>query len=130
MRKVLLVLTVLLVGFVAVNRQRIYLRDPLGTVTRDGVKAADARVFLNYSNDVLVQVGSAKDGRTVEEFLAQGWNGLVGVPQQLTCLQAMACLTEADHAPMIPVAGAGRAMVGSRETVFTERGVTVRVGLR
>ncbi len=130
MRTILLVLTVLLVGFVAVNRQQIYLRDPLGTMTRDGVKVAGTRVFLNYSNDVLVQVGNAGPGGTVEEFLAQGWNGVVGVPERLTCLAGMACLAEADHAPMVPVAGAGKAVVGSRKTTFVEGGVKVRVALR
>ncbi len=131
MRTLLLVLTMLLVGFVAVNRQRIYLRDPLGSVRRDGVKVEGARVFINYSNDVLVQVGSGTAGSTVEEFMAQGWNGVVGVPERLTCLSGMACLAEADRAPMVPVAGAGNAVVGSRETTFVQGGgVKVRVALR
>lgn len=134
MRRLLLVLTLVLVGFVAVNRQRIYVRDPLGAMTRDGVKVEGARVFLNYSNDVLVQVGGGGAGAVgspVEEFLAQGWDGVVGMPERLTCLAAMACLAEADHAPMVAVPGAGKAVVGSRETAFVDaRGGRVRVTLR
>jgi hypothetical protein len=43
--------------FVWVYRERLFLRDPLGVVERDGVKEDGARVFINYSNDVLMWDG-------------------------------------------------------------------------
>ena len=55
MRKILIVGTLLLVVFVAVFRQRIFVRDPLGKVERNGVAQDGARLYINYSNDVMVE---------------------------------------------------------------------------
>ncbi len=55
MRKILIVGTLLLVVFVVVFRQRIFVRDPLGKVERNGVAQDGTRLYINYSNDVMVE---------------------------------------------------------------------------
>ncbi|NYF78500.1 hypothetical protein [Granulicella arctica] len=128
MRTILLVLTLVAVGYVAINRQRIYVRDPLGAVYRNEAKVDGAKVFINYSNDVLLQMG---DGMQMEEYLVQGWNKMPGTPTELRCLQGLVCLTEADHAPMEPSVGASEAAMTNREVSFAEnRATTFRITLR
>ncbi len=128
MKRLLLLLTLVLVGYIAVNRQRIYLRDPVAAVYRGGVKQGGDWVFINYSNDVLVEAGGVAP---VAEFLVQGWNGVPGVPGELKCVLGMACLAAADHAPMVPLAGANLAAMTNREVGFVDGdGVAVRVTLR
>ena len=128
MRTFFLVLTLVAVGFIAVNRQRLYLRDPLGAVYRNDVKQPHTRVFINYSNDVLVQHG---ENLQMEEYAVQGWNGVPGVPVELKCLQELACLASADHMPMSPLAGSTRAQMTNRQVSFTdETNKSVRIVLR
>ena len=90
--------TVVLVVLLAVYRERIFVRDPLARVERNGQQQEGLRVFLNYSNDVLVQSG---DFSTT--YMVQGWNKLPGVPSHLWCIQLLMCVTEADHAPTAPL---------------------------
>ena len=108
--------------FVWVYRERLFLRNPLGAVERNGVKQDGARVFINYSNDVLVQ----DRGRWV---LVQGWDVVAGIPAQLNCVQGLACMTEADHAEMTAV-GKGAEMSSQLVTFVDDEGVAVRVTLR
>ena len=113
MGKILLVLTVVLVVFVAVYRERIYLRDPLGAVTRSGEKVLDARVFINYGNDILVQEqGGAR------MWAVQHWNRLETVPAGLTCVQGLMCLAPAEQ-----LAGENGSVLSSHEAVMTAREV-------
>ena len=129
MRRILIVGTLLLVVFVAVFRQRIFVRDPLGKVERNGVAQDGTRVYINYSNDVLVE-----DSARHQFVLVQGWSALPGVPQHLFCLTGMMCWTDADKAAVFPVVGAGGrtpAVMSAKEVTFVdESGAKVRVGLR
>jgi hypothetical protein len=128
MKRLLLLLTLVLVVFIALNRQRIYLRDPLGTVYRNEVKQDGAWVFINYSNDVLVQSGGIT---AVQQYLVQGWNGIPGTPVELKCLLAIACLAQEDHAPMMPLAGATKAVMTNRQVSFADgSGTVVHITLR
>jgi len=102
LRKILIVGTLLLVVFVAVFRQRIFVRDPLGKVERNGVAQDGTRVYINYSNDVLVE-----DSARHQFVLVQGWSTLPGVPQHLFCLTGLVCWTDADKAAVFPVEGVG-----------------------
>ena len=122
MRKLLVLLVVGFAVFVWMYRQRLFLRDPLGVVERVGVKQDGARVFINYSNDVLVQDG----GRWV---LVQGWRGVPGVPVRLNCVQGLACMTEADHAEVNP-AGTKVEMSDRVVTFVDGEGGAVKVMLR
>ena len=128
MRRVLLLLTLLLVAFIAINRQRIYLRDPLASVERDAVQVKGARVFINYSNDILVQTGS---WTRMEQFVVQGWNREAGVPAVMRCVQGMACLAETDRVPIVETLSVGEAAMSSREVSFNEQDrTTISVRLR
>jgi hypothetical protein len=121
--------TLLLVVFVVVFRQRIFVRDPLGKVERNGVAQDGTRLYINYSNDVLVE-----DLTRHQFVLVQGWNALPGVPQHLFCLSGMVCWTDADRAAVFPVEGVGgrtRAAMSAKDVMFVdESGAKVRAALR
>ncbi len=91
MRKLILLLVVLAVVFVVWNRQRLYVRDPLGSVARDGVKEQGAQVLINYSNDVLLQNYNAPMYVTLVEH-----GDRVGTPAEMHCVAYVACLLDAD----------------------------------
>jgi hypothetical protein len=129
LKRILIVGTLLLVVFVAVFRQRIFVRDPLSKVERNGVAQDGKRVYINYSNDVLLE-----DSARHQFVLVQGWNALPGVPQHLFCLTGMVCWTDADRAAVFPVGGVGGrtpAVMSAKEATFVdESGARVRVALR
>jgi hypothetical protein len=129
LRKILIVGTLLLVVLVVVFRQRIFLRDPLGKVERNGAAQEGARLFINYSNDVLVE-----DTAQHQFVLVQGWSTLPGVPQHLFCLTGLLCWTDADKAGVFPVDGIGGrtpAVMSAKEVSFVdESGAKVKIELR
>lgn len=129
MRKILFVGALLLAVLLVVFRQRIYVRDPLGKVERNGIAQDSARVFFNYSNDVLMEEPSAE-----RRYLVQGWSGLPGSPKRLFCLTGLVCWTEADQAEVFPLEGVGGkipAVMSAKEVSFVdESGAKVRVELR
>ena len=117
MKKVIAVLVIVLVVFLAVNRQRVYLWDPIATVSRDGAKVDGVRVLINYSNDVLLQDGSAGRRRL---YLVQNWNKVAATPTaELKCLRPVACLADADQA------SAAALTAGSRSGRAPFEGVTM-----
>ncbi len=130
MRKLLVLLVVVFVVLVAVYRQRLYLRDPLGKVERAGVREEGEKVFINYDNDVLLQ---ASDG--TQSILVQGRGATPGMPEHLFCVRELMCLTDADTAPVQPLTGAGAVrqapVMTSDEVHFNDaNGVGVAVQLR
>jgi hypothetical protein len=129
MKKFLLVLFVLFMTIVVVNRQRVFVRDPLGSVERHGARIARARVFINYSNDVLIE-----DPERNEHYLVQEWNKVPGVPKSLNCLKGMVCWTESDHAESVPLAVADyhpKVAMSNREVTFVDdQGEPFKVTLR
>jgi hypothetical protein len=129
LKRALIGATLLLVIFVVVFRQRIFLRDPLGKVERNGVVQDGARLYINYSNDVLVEE-TAKEHRFL---LVEGWNLTPGIPLHLACVTGLACWTEGNEAAVIPLSasGKGRAVMSAKEVEFVdESGAGVRVQLR
>ena len=129
MKRILIVGTLLVVVFVVVFRQRVFVRDPLGKMERNGVAQDGARLYINYSNDVLVE-----DSARHQFVLVQGWSALPGVPQHLFCLTGMVCWTDADKAAVFPVEGVGGrtpAVMSAKEVTFVDgSGAKVRVALR
>ena len=129
MKQILIVGTLLLVIFVAVFRQRIFVRDPLGKVEKNGVAQDAARIYINYSNDVLVE-----DSSRHQFVLVQGWSALPGVPQRLVCLTGLVCWTDADQAAVFPVEGVGGrtpAVMSAKVVTFVdEAGAGVKAELR
>jgi hypothetical protein len=128
-RKILVVGTLLLIIFVVVFRQRIFVRDPLGKVERNGIAQEGMRVYINYSNDILVEDAAAN-----KRYLVEGWNGVPGVPKHLACFTALACWTDADEAAGFPLGNAPdqtHAAMSAKEVTFTdEAGAAINVQLR
>lgn len=126
MRKLLLLILIVLVAAIAIYRQRLFLRDPLGKIYVNGAQVEGAHIFINYSNDVLVLDPSARP------LIVQNWDHIPSHPQLLTCLHSMACLTQDDHAPKTPVITRDpQAAMTDREVTFTnESGAPVRITIR
>lgn len=104
MKIVFVVVLALIIVFVFVNRERLYIRDPIARVYRNGVKQSDVQVFMNASNDVLVEKDSQPGPYRV---LVQGWDRAPGIPVTLSCIRWMVCMTDADHAATLPVPWTG-----------------------
>jgi hypothetical protein len=115
--KKLMVLVVLLaIAFVVYNRQRVYVRDPLGSVTRDGVKERGAQVFINYSNDVLLE----NDNPPMYVTLVQHGQP-VGTPAKIGCIHFVVCMTNADVAKLIAIdSGAGAESMSNTAVTFRD----------
>ncbi len=135
MKKLFLLAFVVLLALILINRQRVYLRDPIATVYRNNVKQPGVEVYFNYSNDVLLWKESDPGAY---QILVQNWNKAPGTPSApLTCIHWMACLANADHAALIPRLPPGKqsaepsATMSSREVTFLDTdGTTMRVELR
>jgi hypothetical protein len=124
-KRLLVVGIVLLVVLAVVYRQRLFVRDPLGKVERGGVRMENARVFINYSNDVLVEDASGE-----RRYLVQH-GGEPGTPKKLGCLRGMVCWTEADMASVLPLGGHGEVVMTNKEVSFVDNaGTGIRVELR
>ena len=127
--KVLIVLFVLFAAVVLGNRQRLFVSDPLAEVERNGVKVEGAEVYINFSNDMVVQ-----EPRPPNRYIVQHWNLRPGVPQRLSCVRWMFCWTEADRAESVPLGGngyQGMVQMSSHEVSFVDgSGAPVRVTLR
>jgi len=126
MRRFILLTLVALIALAAIYRDRLFLRDPLGRLERNGVAVSGARVFINYSNDVLVQEDSGR-----QMFVVQNLNKLPGSPTGLTCIQGMLCVTPSDQAvPGLPEPGK-EAVMSNRDVSFTDPvGSVVHVKIR
>lgn len=113
-KTVILLLLLAFIAFVAIERNRLYIRDPLATVLRDGAKEEGAQVFINYRNDVLIE----NDNPPLYVELVQ--NGQpIGVPANIKCIHYVACLTDADHATLIaPNTGAKIESMDSKTVKF------------
>lgn len=93
MKKWTALAVVVVIVFVAYNRNRLYVRDPLGGVTRNDAKEAGAQVYINFSNDVLVE----NDNPPMYTLLLQHQNH-IGTPVELHCLHWLLCMADADVA--------------------------------
>ena len=117
MKKLVGFLVLCFVVFLVLYHQRLFVRDPLARVTRDGVKVDGTQVLINYTNDVLLLDKSDLRDRI---YLVQHWNMSVGTPAvPVKCLRFLACMTDADQATEAKVNAGSR---GSR-TAF--EGVTM-----
>ncbi len=118
MRKLILLVVVVVAVWVVWNRERLYVRDPLGSVVRDGVKENGAQVFINYSDDVLLENFNAPMYATL---IQRGEP--VGTPAVLHCLVYVVCLADADVATLIAVdEGAKVTSMSAKRVEYTEAG--------
>ena len=136
MRRLILLLLAGFVIFLVVERERLFLWDPVAKVTRDGVAVRGARASVNFLNDVLLRDFSGGRQRI---YLVQNWDEEVIAPAQLTCLGKFACLTDADHASgeVVPAGSRGRrppfagvTMTNRRVEFVDENGALVQVVIR
>ena len=135
MKKLFLLAFVVILVLVLLHRQRVFVRDPLATVyasaganSADAVKQSGVQVYINYSNDVLL----IKEGSGGYTLLVQHWNRMPGMPVRLRCIHWMACLTDADHAQMLPAhAYDAKVQMSDRSVIFSDaKGAVTRVDLR
>ncbi len=132
-KTILILAFVVMMGFILVNRQRVFIRDPVATVYRNEVKQSGIQVFINYSNDVLLE---KEEEPGAYRTILQNWDETPGIPSDLVCIRWMACLTRADHAPANPIVRTGKGKydpkvtMTSREISFVDGdGTRVRVEL-
>ena len=128
MKKLVITGTLLLIVFAVVFRHRIFVRDPLGKIERNGTVQDGARLYINYFNDVLVEDSGNKF------LLVQAPAALPGVPQHLFCFTGMLCWTDADQATIFPldgIAGKTPATMSGKDVSFVdESGAKVSATLR
>ena len=98
MKKLIALLVIVLVVFVVVERKRVFVRDPLASVTRAGEKVDGEQVYINYYNDVLLE----NDNPPMLVMVVEK-DQPVGVPTKLRCIHWLACLTDADAASALPL---------------------------
>ncbi len=150
MKPIVFVLLLVLFAFIVINKDRIYVRDPLASVyktepakeatpgaspaARNEVKQVGAEVYINYLNDVLV---IEQDPAGVSRTVVQNWSKMPGTPTELRCLRWTACLATADRVPTFPIAWTGKGtydpqvtMTDQRVTYIDGTGATQRVELR
>jgi hypothetical protein len=139
MKRLFLLAFLIIMVLILINRQRVFVRDPLASVytstAPDGsgaVKQGGVQVYINYSNDVLLVKDSQLGGYTL---LVQHWNKTPGTPVQLKCIHWMACLTDNDRAAVLPVQPNGtndpHVEMNDRELSFVDaQGARTRVQLR
>jgi hypothetical protein len=126
LRKLFLLIVVVFIVLVVVYRQRIFLRDPLATLTRDGVQEMGAQIYINYSNDVLIE----NDIPPAYALVIQHGQH-VGSPKRLQCIHWMACMTDADVATLAePLNVLVTDMTGKLVQFTDPKGHDVRVTLR
>lgn len=107
MKKLIALLVILLVVFVVVERKRVYVRDPLASVTRAGDKVSGEQVYINFYNDVLLE----NDNPSMLVMAVEKGQP-IGVPTKLRCIHWVACLTDADAATTLPLNATIESMSG------------------
>ncbi len=132
MKRIIIVAVLVLAAVLVVFRQRLFLRDPIAKVERNGQRQTEYRVYLNYFNDILVE-----DLTQDRRFLVQARDGVPmvpGIPGHLGCLRGLACLTDENYAPTEPLGGKGYVpaveMTSAYVTFIDADGASMRVSLR
>ena len=128
MRRFLVLVVLAVIALAVVYRDRLYLRDPLGKIARDGVEQTNAAIYINYDNEVLVR---EKGG--AEMFVVQHWNGLPATPAGLTCIEGLLCVTPADRVMDVgrTTSKQAAAEMSNRAVAFTDAaGAKVLVTIR
>jgi hypothetical protein len=126
LKKLFLVAVLVFVVFVVVERQRLFLRDPLAKVTRDNVIEDNMRVYINYSNDVLLEHTEEPVTLTIVQHGQH-----IGIPRMLRCLHWVACMTDGEQAGLVEtMAGPVGEMSGKMVEFKDDKGRDVKVTLR
>ncbi len=103
MKKLLALVLLVLVVFAVLNRSRIYVRDPLASVTRDGAAESGVQVFIDYNNDVLLEHDDFPRYLTLVQH-----DRPVGAPKSMHCLHFLACMMDEAVEPVLIVSQSAR----------------------
>ena len=95
MKKWFVLLFLIGMAYLLAHRQRLFLRDPLATLMRNGVKEDGAQIYINYSNDVLIENDHPP---AYTEIVQHGGN--MGQPSLLKCFHFVVCETDANAASL------------------------------
>lgn len=114
-KKLVFVALVVAFWFVFVNRERIFVRDPIASLARDGVVEGGAQIFINYDNDVLIE-----NDRSPMYLNIVQHEQPVGAPDVLKCIYYLACLARGYPAPQ------ALALPGARVEAMTSKQVRFR----
>lgn len=125
MKKILLLLVLLFAVFLVLNRERLYLRDPKASVTRDGVKQSGVQVYINFSNEVLLETDTAPMSLTLVQHGQR-----VGTPVGLKCLHFVVCRTDSAMATMVLVGSKARVESMDSKSVSFRGGDGVETSVR
>ncbi len=125
MKKIIALLVLVAVVFLVFNRYRVYVRDPIATLTRGGVKEDGAQMFINYANDVLIENDNSP---RYLELLQHDQHA--GVPEKITCIHWVACLLDADVATMLPGSNVHPEVMNSKMVQFRDQKGEADVELR
>lgn len=127
MRKLTLLFLVLACAFAYVNRERLFVRDPLASVTRAGTHERGAQVFINYSNDVLLE-----NDRPPMYFNILQQGQPPGAPGTLKCIHYLICLASGYPAPQTSALPEARLeeMTPRQVRFVDEKGRAVLIKLR
>jgi hypothetical protein len=121
MKTVSLFLLIVAVVWAVFNRERIYVRDPVAKVYRNDTKQSGFEVYINASNDVLMQQDLGD--RTTSRTILQHWDKIPSTPQSLVCLPWLVCLADADHPAVMPRVSGGKNAVDP-QVVMNGRTIT------
>src|SRR5436305_862653 len=95
---------------------KLYVRDPMGAVTRNGTFEDSAQVYVNYLNDVLLV-----NDQLPKYLLIVQHGQPVGVPAPLSCLFSVLCLAAGYPVPQIaPLSGAPAESMSAQQVVFKD----------
>jgi hypothetical protein len=126
LKRWIVLLVVVLGAFAAYNRNRLFVRDPLGSVTRDGVKESGAQVFVNYANEALIENDNPPMYLTLIEH-----GDRIGVPTKINCIHFLVCLLDADPATLVAAPRSGAVeIMDAREVRYRVGRQQVVVALR
>jgi len=118
MKKLIILIILILTVLAIVYRQRLYVRDPLGSVTRDGVQEDGAQVYVNWSSDVLLENDAPPNHQPMTLTIIQHARP-IGLPKQMHCLHWLLCLTDADQATLVaPDPGAYIESMSNKQVTF------------
>ena len=118
MGKLIALIVVVLALFVVVERDKLFVRDPLAHVTRNGVQESGAQVFINFRNDVLIENDNAP---AYIEIVQAGQP--IGVPKVSVCVHWVMCVMDAYPATLLSTSGGATVKSMDAKTVtFTDTG--------
>lgn len=125
MKKLIALAIIVLIVFVVVQRKRVFVRNPLASVTRAGESVSGQQVYINFYNDVLLE----NDNPPMLVMLIEKGQP-VGVPTKLRCIHWLACLTDADAASTLPLNATVQSMTNKAVHFRDEDGRPWVVNLR